>query len=149
MVVSCQTVILDNDKTLSYYGIKTDSCIEVIENAYQNSQETDLALLEFSTWLDNLSHDYEDAMGFVRHVDFVINKVQENLNNKFSLAVIDDAMSYIERCSDHVVKLEKTVEVLSGKYAYLQNSFIKFYNTLQESKKQQIALNKSTIYTLK
>ena len=142
LVVSCQTVILDNDKTLSYYGIQTDSCIEVIENAYQNSQETDLALLEFSTWLDNLSHDYEDAMGFVRHVDFVINKVQENLNNKFSLAVIDDAMSYIERCSDHVVKLEKTVEVLSGKYAYLQNSFIKFYNTLQESKKQQIALNK-------
>lgn len=135
---------MDNDKTLAYYGIKSESCIDVFRNAFQKLKDVDIVLLELNTWLDNLVHDYEDANAFVRHADYVINKVQESSKEPFPLDVIDDALSYIDRCNEHSVKLANTAQILNNKYTYLQNSLTEMRNMLQESKIEQLALKKST-----
>ena len=135
---------MDNDKTLAYYGIKTESCIDVFRNAFQKLKDVDIVLLELNTWLDNLAHDYEDSSSFVRHADYVINKVQESSKEPFPLDVIDDAISYIDRCTEHSAKLENTAQLLVNKYAYLQNSLSEMRSMLQESKMEQLALKKSS-----
>lgn len=134
---------MDNDKTLAYYGIKSESCIDVFRNAFQKLKDVDIVLLELNTWLDNLAHDHEDSSSFVRHADYVINKVQESSKEPFPLDVIDDAISYIDRCAEHTVKLANTAQILVNKYAYLQNSLSEMRGMLQESKMEQLALKKS------
>ena len=50
----------------------------MFRNAFQKLKDVDIVLLELNTWLDNLAHDHEDSSSFVRHADYVINKVQES-----------------------------------------------------------------------
>ena len=101
-VLAFNSVILDNDRTVAYYGITSSSELVLIENAFQNSiVNKDTELLELNSWLDFLNSDFETGSRFVRDADYITSKIHELETIPYGLDCIDNALIYIRKCASH------------------------------------------------
>ena len=145
-VLAFNSVILDNDRTVAYYGITSSSELVLIENAFQNSiVNKDTELLELNSWLDFLNSDFETGSRFVRDADYITSKIHELETIPYGLDCIDNALIYIRKCADSAGKLFSLASALSQKYSFLQSECNRFYGIVEETKKTQIELQKSAL----
>ena len=145
-MLSFESVILENDKTIAYYGISNTSEILLIENAFQEHLvNQDVDLIELDSWLDYLTTDYENCSRFVRDVDYIMYKLHENEHKPYALDSIDRAMQFVKKCSERALKLQQMTEELAQKYCYLSSECSRFYQIISNSKDEQIALAKGPI----
>ena len=145
-VLAYNSVLLDNDKTVGYYGISESSQLLLIENAFQDSLvNQDTGLLELNSWLDFLNTDYESACGFVRDVDYITNKIHETESTPYSLVCVDNALLYISKCADRAGKLQTLATELSQKYLFLQSECNRLHSIMQGFKAEQLHLEQGKV----
>ena len=140
-VLSYDQLILENDKTVSYYNIQDSSEILLIENAFQDHLvNKDVDLIELDSWLDYLNTDYENASRFMQDADYILNKLHENEHKPYALESIDNAIAFVRRCNEKSAKLQLLCEQLARKYAYMCSEYDRFLKEMNESKVQQMEL---------
>ena len=138
-MLAYHSVILDNDKTVGYYGISESSQLVLIENAFQNSLVNKYTgLLELKSWLDFLNTDFESASAFVRDVDYITSKIHETETIPYSLDCVDNALAYIAKCADRAGKLYALATELSQKYLFLQSECNRFHGIVDGFKTDQL-----------
>ena len=95
-MLSYDQLILENDKTVSFYNIQDSSEILLIENAFQDHLvNKDVDLIELDSWLDYLNTDYENASRFMQDADYILNKLHENEHKPYALEAIDNAIAFV------------------------------------------------------
>ncbi|KAK8821951.1 hypothetical protein WA538_000048 [Blastocystis sp. DL] len=142
-VLSYDQLILENDKTVSFYNIQDSSEILLIENAFQDHLvNKDVDLIELDSWLDYLNTDYENASRFMQDADYILNKLHENEHKPYALEAIDNAIAFVRRCNEKAGKLQLLCEQLARKYAYMCSEYDRFLKEISESKVKQMELAK-------
>lgn len=142
-MLSYDQLILENDKTVSFYNIQDSSEILLIENAFQDHLvNKDVDLIELDSWLDYLNTDYENASRFMQDADYILNKLHENEHKPYALEAIDNAIAFVRRCNEKAGKLQLLCEQLARKYAYMCSEYDRFLKEISESKVKQMELAK-------
>ena len=142
-MLSYDQLILENDKTVSFYNIQDSSEILLIENAFQDHLvNKDVDLIELDSWLDYLNTDYENASRFMQDADYILNKLHENEHKPYALEAIDNAIAFVRRCHEKAGKLQLLCEQLARKYAYMCSEYDRFLKEISESKVKQMELAK-------
>lgn len=146
-MLSYDQLILENDKTVSFYNIQDSSEILLIENAFQDHLvNKDVDLIELDSWLDYLNTDYENASRFMQDADYILNKLHENEHKPYALESIDNAIAFVRRCNEKSAKLQLLCEQLARKYAYMCSEYDRFLKEINESKAQQMELAKGECF---
>lgn len=138
-------VILDNDKTVSFYGISDQGEIILIHNPYQNlASRMEADMVDLQTWLNYLNNDYESSHRFLRDVNYIIDKLHEHEAKPYAMELTEQAMQYVRRCYDRTLKLRAAAEQLSQKYTLLSSDLERFYRIIQENYNKQVDVRNRT-----
>ena len=141
-------VFLDNDKSISYYGVPDEGEILLFNDPYQGStmrKEADIADLE--KWLASLNTDFENGIHFMRSIDYIVAQIREHENKPYPLAYTEVAMQYVRKCYDSTHKLKSLVIQLTNKYTALSTEFERYFIRIQENHNRQVDFQNRMLFS--
>ena len=141
-------VFLDNDKSISYYGVPDEGEIQLFNDPYQGGtmrKEADIAELE--KWLASLNTDFQNGLHFIRSIDYIVAKIREHESKPYPLAYTEVAMQYVRKCYESTYKLKSLAIQLANKYTALSTEFEHYFIRIQENHNRQVDFQNRILFS--
>ena len=142
-------IVLNNDKSISFYGIPNEGEIHLFNDPYQTSktqQEADIADLE--KWLASLNTDFESGVHLMRSINYIVAKIREHENKPYPLAYTEVAMQYVRKCYESTLKLKSLTIQLANNYTALTTEFERYFIRIQENHNRQVDIQNRMPFAL-